>query len=103
MPASALNKASDFAFCTSLPIVAEGIGQASPEAGLFLWIPFIARAWRADKGGEVFVMGSVAHDVVPQLRQAQSGPAPMAPSSKPAVAGFGCWRAEGSAISEMPA
>jgi hypothetical protein len=65
MPAAALNEESDFAFCTSPPIFADGIGQASPETGLCRRTRAIARPSRADVGGEVFVMGCVTHDVVP--------------------------------------
>jgi hypothetical protein len=65
MPAAALNEASDFAFCTSLPILADGVGQALPETSLYGRIPIIPRPWRVDVGSEVFVMGCITHDVVP--------------------------------------
>jgi len=64
MPAAALNEARNFAFCASLPILADGIGQALPETGFYRRILVIARrSWRADVGAEVFVMGGVTHDV----------------------------------------
>jgi hypothetical protein len=76
MPAAALNEASDFAFRTSLPIVADGMGQALPETSLCRWIRVIARLWRTGVGGEGFAMGYVTHDIVPWMRQSAIGPAP---------------------------
>ena len=63
MSAATLNEASDFSFCTSPPILADGMEEALPETGLRRRIPIIPRPWRADVGSEVFVMGGVTHDV----------------------------------------
>ena len=61
MSTAALNEASNFAFCTSLPVFADGIGQAPPETGFYRRIPIIPRSRRADVGREVLVMGCVTH------------------------------------------
>src|SRR6516162_6574879 len=88
MPATALNEASDFAFGTSAPIVADHIKQASQETGVSRRIRVLARPWRAGIGRELFVMGYVAHDIFPWIRQALSCPTPTAPSLEPAAAGL---------------